>query len=285
MPKIYATFGQGKAVVIPALQDYLTHESHGVFPRITSVNCLQEIGKQCENLRWQSIDVLTKQLKLFTKNPAELNGFIVPALIELQAAESGLVIYSAVAAEAVPEDIVGSWDDIQKILGVTADDLQLLEESFVEQTPTTSVVEDVAVEEESFVEHSPTESVVESVVVEEEPFVEQTRTESVVEDVAVEEESVVEQTPTTSVVEDVVVEEEPVVKDNTSTAAKMKSKSLPINHSAEKTQVKPNKFNANMIEDLLPNKSSSKKAETNSDKSFGGNRYQGKSKTTKNKKR
>ena len=140
-------------------------------------------------------------------------------------------------------------------------------------------------EEESFVEHSPTESVVESVVVEEEPFVEQTRTESVVEDVAVEEESVVEQTPTTSVVEDVVVEEEPVVKDNTSTAAKMKSKSLPINHSAEKTQVKPNKFNANMIEDLLPNKSSSKKAETNSDKSFGGNRYQGKSKTTKNKKR
>ena len=51
MPRVYATFAQGKAVVVPALQDYLAHESHGVFPRITSVNCLQEIGKQCENLR------------------------------------------------------------------------------------------------------------------------------------------------------------------------------------------------------------------------------------------
>jgi len=138
MPKVYGAITTSDPwdnitdVVVCAIQNYLAEPSHGVFPRITSVNCLEEIGKQSKNARSQCIDVLTKQLKLFAQNPIELNGFIIASLIELQGIESASIIYSAFVTQAVPEDIVGSWDDVQQILGVNVDDLQLVTDVAVE---------------------------------------------------------------------------------------------------------------------------------------------------------
>ncbi|MDJ0675679.1 MAG: HEAT repeat domain-containing protein [Calothrix sp. MO_167.B42] len=175
MPKVYGAIsrrleaggmatstasGDISNVVIGAMQNYLAEPSHGVFPRITSVNCLEEIGKQSENTRSQCIDVLTKQLKSFVQNPIEINGFIVASLIELQAIESASIIYSAFVRQVVPEDIVGSWDDVQQVLGVNADDLHLITDVVVESevratdavtddvTDTASDIADVVVESE-----------------------------------------------------------------------------------------------------------------------------------------
>ncbi|MCX7596939.1 MAG: DUF1186 domain-containing protein [Fischerella sp.] len=122
MPKVYGMIG---AVAIPKLQTYLADESHGVFPRITAINSLEEICKQHPDTRQKCIDVLTQQLKFFDQNPEEVNGFIVASLLELQAVESAAVIKSAFVAQSVPEDIAGTWDDLCKSLGVTPDRIPL----------------------------------------------------------------------------------------------------------------------------------------------------------------
>ncbi len=125
MPKVFGKIG---AVAILSLQNYLADPSHGLFPRITASNCLEEIGKQDSTGLSLSIKVLTQQLKLFKQNPEELNGFIVASLTHLRAKESARVIKSAIAAQTVPEDIAGTWDEIQQALGVTNDELQLFED-------------------------------------------------------------------------------------------------------------------------------------------------------------
>ena len=125
IPKVFGKFG---AAAIPPLRTYLADSSHGLFPRITASNSLEEIAKQHPNAQLQSIEALTRQLKLFNQNPEELNGFIVASLTHLQAKESALIIKSAVMDGTVPEDIAGTWDEIKQELGVTEDDLQLLED-------------------------------------------------------------------------------------------------------------------------------------------------------------
>ncbi|KST62745.1 HEAT repeat domain-containing protein [Mastigocoleus testarum] len=129
MPKVFGKIG---AMAIPYLQTYLADPSHGLFPRIAATNSLEEIANHHPIARSQSIGVLTQQLKLFNQNPTELNGFLVASLTHLQAKESALVIKSAFETvtnegEIVPEDIAGTWDEIKQALGVTDDELKLLE--------------------------------------------------------------------------------------------------------------------------------------------------------------
>jgi hypothetical protein len=287
MPLVYSAIATANPPTVNALAGYLAEESHGVFPRITSVNCLQEIGKQCESLRVQCINVLTQQLKLFTQNATELNGFIVAALVELQAVESASIIYRAFVAEVVPEDIVGNWDEVQQLLGVTAENFQLVEDFVAEDITSTPVVEDV-VEEEPVAEDITSTPVVEDVVVEEEVVAEDIISTPVVEDV-VEEEVVAEEIISTPVVEDVVIEEEPVAEDITPTTVnadkEIPAVNLSVGNPAQKKRVKSENTNSTMIEDLLANKSSHKKTETDADKGFGTHAAKSKSKTSKKKKR
>ncbi|WP_315790281.1 HEAT repeat domain-containing protein [Fischerella sp. JS2] len=160
MPKVYGMFGE---VAIPRLQAYLADASHGIFPRITAIHSLEEICKQHPDTRQKCIAVLTQQLKSFAQNPHELNGFIVASLIELQAVESAAVIKSAFAAQSVPDEITGTWDDVCESLGVHSDkialftDINLDEVSQVEdiytddvtQTKDVSKTEEIAANQES----------------------------------------------------------------------------------------------------------------------------------------
>ncbi|MCP6761872.1 MAG: HEAT repeat domain-containing protein [Fischerella sp. CENA71] len=122
MPKVYGMFGE---IAIPRLQAYLAEESHGIFPRITAINSLEEICKQHPETRQKCITVLTQQLKLFAQNPQEINGFLVASLIELQAVESAPVIKSAFVGQSVPDEITGSWDDVCQILDIDSDEIAL----------------------------------------------------------------------------------------------------------------------------------------------------------------
>ncbi|NJL09299.1 MAG: HEAT repeat domain-containing protein [Calothrix sp. SM1_7_51] len=119
MPKVYGMIG---AAAIPALAKYLADSSNGIFSRITAVNSLEEIANHDSNSRVQSITVLAQQLKSFHQNPAELSGFVVASLINLKAIDAASIIKAAFAAQAIPEDIVGSWEEVKEALGVTSEE-------------------------------------------------------------------------------------------------------------------------------------------------------------------
>ena len=118
MPKVYGTIGE-KA--IPQLQAYLGERSHGLFPRTTAINCLEEIANQHADTRNDIVTALTQQLKLLNQNSAELNGFIVSSLVNLQAKESASLIKYAFDTSLVADDVAGSWNDVRENLGISDD--------------------------------------------------------------------------------------------------------------------------------------------------------------------
>jgi hypothetical protein len=150
MPKVYGRIGE-KA--IPLLQAYLGERSHGLLNRTTAINSLEEIANQYQNTRSVIVATLTHQLEQFNQNSAELNGFIVSSLVNLQARESASLIKHTFDASLVAEDIVGSWDDVRESLGIS-DDNQLEEFHLV----ASQKVFEVAVEEVEEVEEATTPS-------------------------------------------------------------------------------------------------------------------------------
>jgi Protein of unknown function (DUF1186) len=145
MPKVYGTIGE-KA--IPQLQAYLGERSHGLLKRTTAINSLEEIANQYPNTRNNVVVTLANELKAFNQNSAELNGFIISSLINLQAKESASLIKYTFDAGLVAEDIAGSWNDVRESLGI--DDNNDLEE-FQPETVEVTVepVEEVEVVEEA----------------------------------------------------------------------------------------------------------------------------------------
>ncbi|OUL35775.1 DUF1186 domain-containing protein [Nostoc sp. 106C] len=111
-------FGMIGSSAIPALAAYLADTSQGVFSRTTAVSSLTEIGLQHPDYHTQCITVITQQLESFQKQDSELNGFIVAALVDLEAVESASVIEQAFEADCVDEGIAGDWDDVQVSLGL-----------------------------------------------------------------------------------------------------------------------------------------------------------------------
>ncbi|MGJ5673134.1 MAG: HEAT repeat domain-containing protein [Nostochopsis sp.] len=170
MPKVYGMFGE---IAIPRLQAYLADESHGIFPRITAIHSLEEICKQHSYARQQCITVLTQQLKLFAHNPQEINGFLVASLTELQAIESAAVIKSAFVGQSVPYEIIGTWDDVCKILSINSDEIALFKDisldgvsqiedtaaDDVAQTEDVSQTQDIAANEELQLEDTAADNV------------------------------------------------------------------------------------------------------------------------------
>jgi hypothetical protein len=214
MPKAYGMFGE---IAIPRLQAYLADESHGIFPRITAIHCLEEICKQHPHARQKCITVLTQQLKLFAQNPQELNGFLVASLIELQAVESATIIKSAFVGQSVPDEITGSWDDVCKILGINSDEIVVFTDIGLDgvsqidnlSTDDLTQTENIAVSEESQIEDTSADDLM------------QTENTSQTENIAVSEESQIEdtsaddlmQTENTSQTENIAVSEEFQIED------------------------------------------------------------------------
>ncbi|MBD2520478.1 DUF1186 domain-containing protein [Nostoc sp. FACHB-973] len=111
-------FGMIGSSAIPALTTYLTDASRGIFSRTTAISSLTNIAHKDPNSRTHCVTVLTQQLESFKIQARELNGFIIAALIDLQAVESASVMEQAFEANCVNEAVAGDWNLVQMELGL-----------------------------------------------------------------------------------------------------------------------------------------------------------------------
>lgn len=119
MPEV---FGQIGPAAIPALAAFLAEPAHELFARITASTSIEAIGKRHPEARAEAVAMTTRQLDLRQRNDPTLNGFLVSALIGLEATEAAPTIERAFAADAVDETIAGNWDDVQVSLRIKEPD-------------------------------------------------------------------------------------------------------------------------------------------------------------------
>ncbi|BDA68022.1 hypothetical protein CAL7716_021880 [Calothrix sp. PCC 7716] len=119
LPKVYGNIG---AAAIGALVEYLAQNQNQLLARVTAINSLEEIASQHPDASNQVKSVLTQSLQSCNQNEAELNGFIVSALINLQTQEAAPIIKYAFNTNQVAEDIVGNWDEVRQSLGINSDE-------------------------------------------------------------------------------------------------------------------------------------------------------------------
>ncbi|OKH54983.1 hypothetical protein NIES2101_05300 [Calothrix sp. HK-06] len=119
LPKVYGKIG---TAAIPALVEYLAQNQNHLLARVTAINSLEEIANQHGSASNQVKSVLTQSLQSCNQNEAELNGFIISALINLQTQEAAPVIKYAFNTNQVAEDIVGNWDEVRQSLGINSDE-------------------------------------------------------------------------------------------------------------------------------------------------------------------
>ena len=115
LPIVFCQIG---VTAIPALTDYLADIEQPVFPRGTAVRSIKKIAERYPEYRSQCVTVLTNQLKAFGENDPELNGYLVVALVDLNAVESAEAIEQAFEANRVDETFMGDWDEVQVELGL-----------------------------------------------------------------------------------------------------------------------------------------------------------------------
>jgi len=116
--EMYRVFGDLGPAAIPALTHYLADRSHKLYPRITAVASLEEIGKRYPETRAACAAALTTQLEAFRKNDPELNGFLIEALVQFNAVEAAPLMEQAFAAGRVDPLVLGDWEDVQRELGL-----------------------------------------------------------------------------------------------------------------------------------------------------------------------
>lgn len=116
MPEVFAELGE-KA--LPALEKYLADPPKTLHARINAAACIEQIGHNDLDLRKKSIAILTKQLKNYRQNWAELNGFLIYYLTDLSATESIDVIREAYQQNCVDFSIAGDLGTVEYELGLS----------------------------------------------------------------------------------------------------------------------------------------------------------------------
>jgi hypothetical protein len=115
LPEVYGMIGPA---ALPTLAAYLADDTHDETPRISAISSIENIGQRWPEARAASVALLMKQLEQFTANDPEINGFLISALVDLQAREAAPLIERAFATRTVDETIMGDWDDAQVQLGL-----------------------------------------------------------------------------------------------------------------------------------------------------------------------
>jgi len=112
-PAVFSLIGPA---ALPALAAYLADLSHTVSSRISASNSIEEIGEWWPEAREECIAILAEQLGRFEKSEREMNGYLVEALVLLEAREVAPVIERAFEAGVV--DWIEDWDEVQISLGL-----------------------------------------------------------------------------------------------------------------------------------------------------------------------
>jgi hypothetical protein len=116
--EMHRVFGDLGPAAIPALAVYLADRRHKLYSRITAVASLEEIGKRYPHTKAVCAAAMTTQLEAFRKNDPELNGFLIEALVTLNAVEAAPLMERAFASGRVDPLVLGDWEDVQRELGL-----------------------------------------------------------------------------------------------------------------------------------------------------------------------
>ncbi len=113
-----AVFGMIGPAALPALAAYSADLSHDDSSRISAISSIKAIGKRWPDAKGECIALLEERLEGFEENEPDVNGFIVLALVELEAKEAAPLIERAFDEGYVDPIVMGDWDDVQVELGL-----------------------------------------------------------------------------------------------------------------------------------------------------------------------
>jgi HEAT repeat protein len=111
-------FGMIGPAALPALTTYLADSSHNESALISAISCVKNIATSWPEARSTCVALLIEQLELFSENEPGVNGFLILALVELQAKEAAPLMERAFAADCVDLIVMGDWEDVQVELGL-----------------------------------------------------------------------------------------------------------------------------------------------------------------------
>jgi hypothetical protein len=115
LPYVFGLIGPD---AIPHVADFLADQSVTTEPLITAIKCLVEIAERNPPSRNGCIDILAHRLKCGAENDPTVNGFLISALIDLEAVETIGVIRQAFDQQVVDLSIAGDVEDVEMEFGL-----------------------------------------------------------------------------------------------------------------------------------------------------------------------
>jgi hypothetical protein len=115
LPYVFGLIGPG---AVPHVTDFLADRSIPTEPLITAIRCLVEIAERNPPSRNECIDILARRLKCGAENDPTVNGFLISALIDLEAVETIDVIRQAFDQQVVDLSIAGDVEDVEMEFGL-----------------------------------------------------------------------------------------------------------------------------------------------------------------------
>jgi SEC-C motif len=115
LPYVFGLIGPG---AIPHVTDFLADQSVTTEPLITAIRCLVEIAERNPPSRNECIGILARRLKCGAENHPTVNGFLISALIDLEAVETIGVIRQAFDQQVVDLSIAGDVEDVEMEFGL-----------------------------------------------------------------------------------------------------------------------------------------------------------------------
>ncbi len=103
---------------IPFLKEFLADSSNHFYARSDAAECLKAISNQYPETRESNIAAIAGELEKFRGNNYIFNGFLISALVDLQAVETANLMEKAFKANLVDTFINGNWEDVQVQLGL-----------------------------------------------------------------------------------------------------------------------------------------------------------------------
>ena len=115
LPKVFAKIGPA---AIPELTTFLTDPTKQFFARVAIPVAFEYMARNYPDTREECVAVLTKILAEAEWNDPGLNGFIICALIDMEAVEAASIIERAFADGLVDYMVAGDWDVVRADLGL-----------------------------------------------------------------------------------------------------------------------------------------------------------------------
>lgn len=104
--------------VLPACERYFADDSHDVLNRLGVSESFVKVAQAHPESRDRVVTYLSNLLAEHPDNDPELNGFVVSALIDLEATEAAPVIEAAFEEDRINPAIAGDWEEVKYSLGL-----------------------------------------------------------------------------------------------------------------------------------------------------------------------